>query len=46
MKRTNLAVPTFVFLYALSAVAQSAGQKSFATIKSLTGKGRAAWEIR
>jgi len=40
MKRTNLAVPTFVFLYALSAVAQSAGQKSFDTIKSLTGE----WE--
>jgi hypothetical protein len=40
MKRTKLAVSTFVFLYALSAVAQSAGQKSFATIKSLTGE----WE--
>jgi hypothetical protein len=40
MKRTNLAVPTFVFLYALSAVAQSAGQKSFDAMKALAGN----WE--
>ena len=45
MKRTHLAVSTFVFLYALSAVAQSAGQKSFDTMKALAGnwKGRPAW---
>jgi len=40
MKRTNLAVPTFVFLYALSAVAQSAGQKTFDAMKALAGN----WE--
>ena len=40
MKRTHLAVSTFVFLYALSAVAQSAGQKSFDTMKALAGN----WE--
>jgi hypothetical protein len=40
MKRTNLAVPTFVFLYALSAVAQSTGQKTFDAMKSLAGN----WE--
>jgi hypothetical protein len=37
MKRTNLAVLTIVVLAAISAVAQSAGQKSFAIMKSLTG---------
>jgi hypothetical protein len=40
MKRTSLAVPTFVFLYVLSAVAQSAGQKSFDAMKALAGN----WE--
>ncbi len=37
MKRTNAAVATFVVLAALSAAAQSAGQKSFETVKSLAG---------
>lgn len=40
MKRTNLAVITIVVLAAVSAVAQSAGQKSFDAMKSLTGE----WE--
>ena len=37
MKRTNAAVATFVVLAALSAAAQSVGQKSFETVKSLAG---------
>lgn len=40
MKRTNLAVFTVLLLAAISAAAQSAGQKSFDTMKSLTGN----WE--
>jgi hypothetical protein len=37
MKRTNIALLTVVVLAAISAVAQSASQKSFAAMKSLTG---------
>lgn len=40
MKRTTLAVTTFTLLAALSAFAQSSGQKSFDTMKSLAGN----WE--
>lgn len=40
MKRTNLAVFTVVILAALSDAAQSAGQKSYDAMKSLTGQ----WE--
>lgn len=40
MKRTNLAVFTVLILAALSAAAQSAGQKSYEAMKSLTGQ----WE--
>jgi hypothetical protein len=40
MKRTNLAVFTVVILAAISAAAQSAGQKSFDAIKALAGE----WE--
>ena len=40
MKRTTLAVFTFTLLAALAAFAQSSGQKSFDTIKSLAGN----WE--
>ena len=37
MKRTALAVSTFTLLAAMAAFAQSSGQKSFDTMKSLTG---------
>jgi hypothetical protein len=37
MKRTNVALLTIVVLAAISAGAQSTGQKSFDTMKSLTG---------
>lgn len=40
MKRQNVAVFAFVLLAALSAVAQSTGQRSFEAMKSLTGQ----WE--
>ena len=40
MKRTTLAVTTFTLLAAMAAFAQSNGQKSFDTMKSLTGN----WE--
>jgi hypothetical protein len=40
MKRTALAVSTFTLLAALAAFAQSSGQKSFDTMKSLAGN----WE--
>lgn len=40
MKRTNIALTVVVLLAVASAVAQSVGQKSFNTIKSLTGE----WE--
>ncbi|HEX3106603.1 MAG TPA: hypothetical protein VHQ22_19355 [Terriglobales bacterium] len=40
MKRTALAVSTFTLLAAMAAFAQSTGQKSFDTMKSLTGN----WE--
>jgi hypothetical protein len=40
MKRTSLAVSAIVVLAAISAAAQSAGQKSFDAMKSLTGQ----WE--
>jgi len=40
MKRTALAVSTFTLLAAMAAFAQSSGQKSFDTMKSLAGN----WE--
>ena len=40
MKRATLAVTTFTLLAAMAAFAQSNGQKSFDTMKSLTG----SWE--
>jgi hypothetical protein len=40
MKRTALAVTTFTLLAAMAAFAQSSGQKSFDTMKSLAGN----WE--
>ncbi len=40
MKRTALAVSMFTLLAAMAAFAQSSGQKSFATMKSLAGN----WE--
>ena len=40
MKRTSIVVFTVVVLAAISAAAQSVGQKSFAAMKSLTGE----WE--
>src|SRR5581483_3809254 len=40
MKRTNLAVVTVLLFAAISSAAQSAGEKSFNTMKSLTGE----WE--
>jgi hypothetical protein len=40
MKRTTLAVTTFTLLAAMAAFAQSTGQKSFDTMKSLAGN----WE--
>ena len=40
MKRTALAVSMFTLLAAMAAFAQSSGQKSFDTMKSLTGN----WE--
>ena len=40
MKRATLAVTTFTLLAAMAGFAQSNGQKSFDTMKSLTGN----WE--
>jgi hypothetical protein len=40
MKRSNVSLFVLLLIAALSAAAQSAGQKSFTTIKSLTGE----WE--
>ena len=40
MKRTALAVSTFTLLAAMAAFAQTTGQKSFDTMKSLSGN----WE--
>ena len=40
MKRATLAITTFTLLAAMAAFAQSTGQKSFATMKSLAGN----WE--
>ena len=37
MKRTALAVSTFTLLAAMAAFAQTTGQKSFDTMKSLSG---------